>query len=206
MLCSRRAEGGEEGGTAAWAASVQRTQWKPQSSENQASVYSKPWEAPPHQEKDRGLLCLTGQGRVLRIHEQSSVGPTSLGSVVLPSSPSFFSSKSPGRAASSGHLKTHISEVRMDTALFLIGGGGGGEERTRAPGSSAQIPNTHKRPGLLSVKSQAWKKGVTGRQGYFSERAGAAEGAWWRKMIESRCWPCHPQRTAGMKEPSPPWV
>ena len=70
---------------------------------------------------------------MLRIHEQSSVGPTSLGSVVLPSSPSFFSSKSPGRAASSGHLKTHISEVRMDTALFLIGGDGGGEERTRAP-------------------------------------------------------------------------
>lgn len=116
MLCSRRAEGGKEGGTAAWAASVQRTQWKPQSSENQASVYSKPWEAPPHQEKDRGLLCLTGQGRVLRIHE-----PTSLGSVVLPSSPSFFSSESSGRAVSSEHLKTHIPEVRMDTALFLIG-------------------------------------------------------------------------------------
>ena len=66
---------------------------------------------------------------MLRIHEQSSVGPTSLGSVVLPSSPSFFSSKSPGRAASSGHLKTHIPEVRMDTALFLIGGGGGGVRR-----------------------------------------------------------------------------
>ena len=125
MLCPRRAEGGEEGGTAAWAASVQRTQWKTWSSENQASIYSKPWEAPPHQEKDCGLLCLTGQGRVLRIHEQSSVEPTSLGSVVLPSSPSFFSSESPGRAASSGHLKTHIPEVRMDTALFLIGWGVG---------------------------------------------------------------------------------
>lgn len=68
-----------EGGKAAWTPSVQRTQPETRSSENQA-VYSKPWEAPPHQEK-MVVLCLTGQGRVLRIHEQSSVRPTSWSSV-----------------------------------------------------------------------------------------------------------------------------
>ena len=35
MLCPRRTEGGEEGGKAAWAPSVQRTQPETRSSENQ---------------------------------------------------------------------------------------------------------------------------------------------------------------------------
>lgn len=69
----------------------------------------------------------------------------------------------------------------MDTALFLIGGGGRGWGReSELLGVLLQISHTHKRPGLLSVRAQASKMGVIGRQGS-PERAGAMEGAWRRR-------------------------
>lgn len=120
MLGPRRAEGGEEGGMAAWAASVQRTQRETPTSENQASLVKAMGGPSPSGKRSWLDVLPNGTGRALGIHEQSSVETTSLGSVVLPSSPSFFSSESPGHGASSGHLKTHIPEIRMDTALFLM--------------------------------------------------------------------------------------
>lgn len=120
MLGPRRAEGGEERGTAAWAASVQRTQQETLTSENQASLVKAMGGPSPSGKRSWLDILPNGTGRVRGIHEQSSVETISLGSVVLPSSPSFFSSESPGRGASSGHLKTHIPEIRMDRALFLM--------------------------------------------------------------------------------------